>query len=114
MYKTVAEYIKNAPSLHRPQLNAVRRIIQKTVPDVVEGIAYGMPAYRYNDKPLLYFAAMKGHLGLYPTSGPIRALKNKLNDFSTSKGCIRVPWTQKVPERIIVKLLQARMREIEG
>ena len=112
-YKNVNEYIKQAPKEYQAILLAVREIVINTVPQAQEMISYGIPAYKYKDKPLFYFAAMKGHLGLYPTSGPIKALEKDLKDFSTSKGCMRVPWNNKIPKTIIVKLLKQRIKEIK-
>jgi uncharacterized protein YdhG (YjbR/CyaY superfamily) len=112
-YKNVDEYIKQAPKEYQNILVNVREIIKNAVPQSQEMISYGMPAYKYKDKPLFYFAAMKGHLGIYPTSGPVKALQDDLKDFSTSKGCIRIPWSTKVPKNIIVKLLKERIKEIK-
>jgi uncharacterized protein YdhG (YjbR/CyaY superfamily) len=112
-YKNVDEYLKKTPEVYHKQLHEVRKIIQEVVPDAEESIAYGMPAYKWKGLPLFYFAAMKGHLGLYPTSEPITKLHKELKNFSTSKGCVRVPWNEKVPQGIIVKLLKERKREIE-
>lgn len=113
-YKDVTEYIQKADMDKQSPLKQVRGIVLKTAPDTTEEISYGMPAYTWREKPLFYFAAMKGHLGLYPTPGPIRVHKKLLVDFSTSKGCIRVSYKEKVPQAIIVKLLKERMREIRS
>ncbi len=113
-YKNVDEYIKKTPKIYQKQLEEVREIVKTTFPDAEETISYGMPAYNWKGAPLFYFAAMKGHLGLYPTSGPIKTLQENLKSFSTSKGCVRVPWTEKVPKNIIVKLLKERAKEIKA
>jgi len=113
-YKNVDEYIKKADKIHQATLKEVREVVRKTVKNIEEGIAYGMPAYTLQGKPLFYFAAMKGHLGLYPTPGPIKTLKDKLKDFSTSKGCVRVPYTIKIPKTLISKLIKARIKELKN
>ncbi len=118
-YKNVEEYIKLADKDKQDLLKRVREIIKDTIPDAEESIAYGMPAYSWksssNEKsePLFYFAAMKGHLGLYPTPGPIEVSKDVLDKYSTSKGCVRVPYGEPVPEKIIQKLLKERLKEIK-
>jgi uncharacterized protein YdhG (YjbR/CyaY superfamily) len=113
-YKNVTEYIQKADADKQSILKEVRKIVLATVPDVIEEISYGMPAYTWKEKPLFYFAAMKGHLGLYPTPGPILVCKKLLADFSTSKGCIRVSYKEKVPKVIISKLLKERIKEIKS
>lgn len=112
-FKNVNHYITEADKAHQGKLKEVRKIVKDTVPDAVEEIAYGMPGYKWQGKPLFYFAAMKGHLGLYPTPGPIEEYKDLLVGFSTSKGCTRVPYKGDVPKTIVVKLLKARMKEIK-
>lgn len=112
--KNVNEYISNSDKAHQIKLKEIRKIVKDVAQEAVEGIAYGMPAYKYNDKPLFYFAAMKGHLGLYPTSGPIKEYKSILTKFSTSKGCIRVPYDMAIPKSLIIKLIKWRMKEIKS
>ncbi len=113
-YKSVADYISQADKSHQAVLKNVRKIVRETVPDAEEGIAYGMPAYKLNGKPLFYFASMKGHLGIYPTPGPIQTCASKLKNFSTSKGCVRVPYNAPLPEKLITALLKARVKEIKS
>ena len=66
-FKTVDEYIKSFPTDIQTLLNKVRETIKKNAPDAVESIAYGMPAYKMNGKPLVYFAGFKKHIGFYAT-----------------------------------------------
>ncbi len=113
-YKNVNEYIKLVDKDKQNVLKEVRLILKEKFPKATEEIAYGMPAYNYNGKPLFYFAAMKGHLGLYPTPGPIKTLPNDLKEYSTSKGCVRVPYSAKLPKTLIIKLIKERIKEIEA
>jgi uncharacterized protein YdhG (YjbR/CyaY superfamily) len=119
-YKDVDEYIILADESKRDILAKVRSIIKSVAPEATESIAYGMPAYTWSpstkqkESPLFYFAAMKGHLGLYPTPGPIVTFKELLKDYSTSKGCVRVPYGVNLPKTLIVKLLKERVKEIKG
>lgn len=113
-FKDIDEYIAKADKTHREVLAQVREVVLDCVPDAAEGIAYGMPAFKWQGQPLFYFAAMKGHLGLYPTSGPIAELGDKLKDYSTSKGCVRVPYGKELPKKIIIALLKTRMKEIKS
>lgn len=112
IYKSVDEYIKKADKDKQKMLSEVRALVKGKYKKVEETIAYGMPAYNYNGAPLFYFAAMKGHLGIYPTPGPIKALKNELKDFSTSKGCVRLKYGNRLPKNLILKLLAERVKEI--
>lgn len=118
-FSTVSEYIVSTDPVTQKKLKKIRALIKKVAPGAEEKISYGMPAYSWNQKkkdakPLFYFACMKGHIGLYPTSGPIKTCAILLKKYSTSKGCVRLPHTETVPEKIIATLLKARMKEIAG
>ena len=112
IYKNVDEYIKHSNKEHKLKLIEVRNIIKENISEIDESISYGMPAYKFKNKPLFYFAEMKGHLGIYPTSGPIKTLEKDLKKYNTTKGCIRIPWTEKIPKNLIIKLIKTRKKEI--
>lgn len=109
---TVAAYIRTIEKEKQTTLKEIRAIVVACAPDAQENIAYGMPAYTWNGKPLFYFAAMKKHIGLYPTPGPIEAYIDSLKSFSTSKGCIRIPYETTIPTKLIKNLIAYRMKEI--
>jgi len=56
-FSNVDEYIKYFPSDRQTLLEQVRAAIKAKAPEAVENIGYGMPAYKTNAKPLVYFAA---------------------------------------------------------
>lgn len=64
-YSTVDEYIKNFPIHIQSLLHLVSSAIKRKVHGAVESIAYGMPAYKTNGRPLVYFAGYKNHIGFY-------------------------------------------------
>jgi uncharacterized protein YdhG (YjbR/CyaY superfamily) len=49
-------------------LEKIRQTVKAAAPDAEETISYRMPAFRLNGM-LIYFAAFKGHVGLFP---PVR------------------------------------------
>lgn len=46
-------------------LQRIRAVVRSAAPDAEETISYRMPAFRRNGV-LLYFAAFRNHIGLYP------------------------------------------------
>lgn len=60
-FLTVEEYINTFPENIREILEKIRNVILKAAPNAEESISYGMPAYKLNKKPLVYFAAFKNH-----------------------------------------------------
>ena len=60
--KNVDEYISHQSNEIRTTLENIRYIIKEICPDSVESIAYGIPAYKLHNKPLIYFAAFTHHI----------------------------------------------------
>ncbi len=77
--RSVDEYIAAQPEPLRPKLEQVRAAIRKAVPEASEAIGYGIPGYKLNGKPLLYFGGFKNHYSLFAASGTFFAtLKDEL------------------------------------
>jgi uncharacterized protein YdhG (YjbR/CyaY superfamily) len=85
-------------------------LIKSAAPKASEAIRYGMPTFVGN-KNLVHFAAMKGHLGFYPTSSAIQQFRDELTAYSTSKGCVRFPYDKPLPKTLITKMVKFRLRE---
>ncbi|HVH62441.1 MAG TPA: DUF1801 domain-containing protein, partial [Candidatus Dormibacteraeota bacterium] len=58
-------YIAAAPETVQPLLHQLREIIKTNAPQAEEGIGYRMPYYKHHGH-LLYFAAHRDHVGVYP------------------------------------------------
>lgn len=113
IYNTVDEYI-SAQEIHlQPLLERIRSIIKSAAPSALECISYGMPAFKIHST-LVYFAANKKHIGFYPTSSPIVVFENELTIYKTSKGAIQFPLNQELPEQLIRKIVEFRVKEDEA
>lgn len=108
--KNVDDYIKLFPKEVHPALKKMRSIIQSVVPKAEEIISYNMPAYKQHSV-LVYFAAYKNHIGLYPTSSGVRVFANYLKAYKTSKGAIQFPIDKPLPVLLIKKIVKFRMLE---
>ncbi len=112
-YKTVEEYMADVPKEFLLKLKEMRALAKELVPNGVESIKYGMPTIELNGKNLIHFASMKGHLGFYPTPSGVDFAKSELEkggiDFS--KGCIRFPYTEPLPTKLITKIIKFRLKE---
>lgn len=109
----VSDYIKNAPENTREIMLCVRPLILELAPGAVEGLAYGMPAYKTHGRPLVYFAAFKGHLGLYATPSGHSRFSEKLSEYKQGKGSVQFPWDQPIPYDLIREIIQYRVSENE-
>ena len=106
--KDVDEYIANAPEEMRGKLQEIRAVIRKAAPNAEERISYGMPYYGYKGR-LAYFAYAKGHIGFYIPPPVIEEHEKELKAYGTSTATVRFPLNEKLPVRLIKKLVKARM-----
>jgi uncharacterized protein YdhG (YjbR/CyaY superfamily) len=108
----IDEYLTSIDPPQRSELERIRRIVHDTLPEVEEIISYGMPGFKYKGKYLVGFNAFKDHLSLFPTAGPVEALKSKLGAFTLSKGTIQFTLERPLPEPLIKEILLARAGDI--
>ena len=98
------------------KLELLRKTIHSQNSDLEEYIGYQMPAFKYKNKPLVYFAAYKNHIGFYPLP---EALKEFENDFierkyKYSKGAVQFPLKEDLPLDLVEKIINWRIIEIEN
>lgn len=107
--KSIDEYIASAPEDVRQVLERVRATIRKAAPQAEERISYRMPAF-FLEGPLVYFAAFKKHIGLYP---PVQdeTLRALLSKYAGPKGNLQFPLAEPMPLALITRVVKARIKE---
>lgn len=110
----IDDYLSGFNGQEKAELEKIRSIVNETVPEAEEVITYGMPGFKYKGKYLVAFSVFRDHLGLFPTSGPIETVKDKLIDFKTSKGGIQFTPAKPIPEALVKDILDIRMNEISN
>jgi uncharacterized protein YdhG (YjbR/CyaY superfamily) len=109
----VDSYLAGIPDTQRAALEALRHTIRAETPDAVESISYGIPTFKYRGKPLVYFAALKGHCALYAL--PVEAFRSHLAGYDVGdKGTIRFQPERPPPDTLVRSMLRARVAEIEA
>lgn len=110
-FKTVEEYIASFPKEVQPILLQVRKTIKEHAPDAIEGIAYGMPAYKLKGKPLVYFGGYQKHIGFYATPTGHSRFETELSSYKQGKGSVQFPLQQPIPYELIGKIVEFRVAE---
>jgi uncharacterized protein YdhG (YjbR/CyaY superfamily) len=106
-------YLAQLDEPKRSTLQQLRRSILAVVPDAQETISYGMPAFRVGGKVVAGFAAFKTHLSYLPHSGSILGqLGDELRHYTMSKGALRFPIDQPLPDTLVEKLVLLRLAQI--
>ncbi|MDQ6695434.1 MAG: DUF1801 domain-containing protein [Chloroflexota bacterium] len=109
-FSSVDDYIAAFPQEKRWLLEEVRATIKAAAPEAQEIISYGMPAFAQNGN-LVYFAALKNHIGLYPTGSGIAAFKNELSAYESTKGSVKFPIGEPLPLELISKIVRFKVSE---
>lgn len=108
----VAAYIKGFPAATQEILKQVRETVQKAAPTALESISYGMPAYKLNGKPLVYFAGYEKHIGFYATPTGHGAFEKELSKYKQGKGSVQFPIEHKMPLSLISRIVKFRLKEL--
>ena len=99
---------------HYLNLEALRQSILTVLPGAEQGLSYGVPVFRVNDRPIAGFSAAKNHLSYLPHSGDVLAGLDEtdLDGFSASKGALKIPIDKPLPDSLVRTLIVARCNEI--
>ncbi|HET8873038.1 MAG TPA: DUF1801 domain-containing protein [Gaiellaceae bacterium] len=109
------EYLATVPEPQKAELERIRQTVRREVPEAEEGRSYGVPAFRYKKRPLLGFRASKNHLSVFPFSPEaVDTARDELVGFELSKGTVRFTPDKPIPDSALKRLLDHRLREIEG
>jgi uncharacterized protein YdhG (YjbR/CyaY superfamily) len=108
------EYLATVPEPSKAELERIREFVRRRVPDAEEATSYGMPAFKYRQRPLLGFKVSKNHLSVFPFSpAAIDAARGALEGFDLAKGTVRFTPDSPIPDVALEQLLAHRLREIE-
>ena len=109
--KTMDESIAGFPSDVQQILEKLRMTIRKAAQDAEETISYEIPTFNLKGKYLIYFAAYKKHIGVYPVPAGDAKLNEELSVYRTGKGTLQFPLNKPIPYNLITKIVKLRVKE---
>lgn len=107
---TIDEYISSFSPETQEILLQIRRTIRSAAPGAKEVISYQMPAFKQHGM-LIYFAAWKNHIGLYPPISDNPELELEVAKYSGPKGNLQLPFDEPIPYNLIEKITIHRLRQ---
>jgi uncharacterized protein YdhG (YjbR/CyaY superfamily) len=111
-YANIDDYLTAQPDAARGKLSLVRAAIKRAVPEAQEGISYEIPACRIGGRVFIFFAGWAKHFSIYPAGETlIEAFGAELARYEISKGTIRFPLAEPVPEDLIFKIAAFKAEE---
>ena len=102
-------YAAQFPAQTQELLRQMRATIKSNAPDAVEGIAYGMPAFKLKGRPLVYFAAFKAHIWFYALPSAQEEFKAELASFKHGKGSVQFPLDKPLPLELKGQIVRFRV-----
>jgi uncharacterized protein YdhG (YjbR/CyaY superfamily) len=107
----IDDYIAGFPREIQGILEKIRMTIRKAAPGAEEKISYQIPSFSLKGGYLIYFAAFKKHIGLYPAPRGVAEFKEALVRYQTGKGTMRFPLDKPIPFGLISKIVKFRVKE---
>ena len=111
----VDSYLATLPAAQRDVLQRLRTQVARIVPDAVETISYGMPAFKLNGRFLVSYAGWKAHCSIYPLTDTFaEAHADELKGYRRTKGSLHFTPDAPLPESLVKGLVLARRADLEG
>jgi len=108
---TIDAYVATFPLEVQALLQQIRQVIHEAVPNLGEAISYGMPSFTLNGQYLLYFAAYKKHIGLYPAPTGVEEFQEAVALYGGGKGTLKFPLDKPIPFDLIHRVVRFRAKE---
>ena len=108
--KDVDSYIAQFPKNVQAILKSIRKTIRSAAPEASEIISYQMPAFKGHGI-LVYFAAWKEHIGLYPPIAGDRAIEKAVAKYAGPKGNLQFPLDEPIPYILIERIVKLRVKQ---
>jgi uncharacterized protein YdhG (YjbR/CyaY superfamily) len=109
--RNIDEYITGFPDDVQRILEKIRMTIKKAAPDAEEAISYKIPTFTLKGNYLVYFAAYKKHIGLYPAPRGSEKFKKELSLYEGGRGTVRFPLDKPIPVGLVSRIVKFRVKE---
>jgi uncharacterized protein YdhG (YjbR/CyaY superfamily) len=110
---TVDEYLEATPEPQRATLGTLRATLRELLPEAVEDLSYGMPAFKVQGKAIAGYAAFKNHCSYFPHSGSVLPeLAEGLVAYEWTKGTLKFPIDQALPKDLVSRLVEVRKHQL--
>ena len=106
----IDEYIAGFPPEVQAILAKIRATVAAAAPGAKELISYRMPAFS-QDGILIYFAAFKNHIGLFPPVSGDAGIERAIAPYAGPKGNLKFPLDRPIPYGLIRRIALLRVKQ---
>ena len=111
--KQIRAYLAKQPAAARRRIRELADTIRKTAPGAVDAFSYQVPAFRLNGRILIWYAAWKSHLSIYPVSVADRKFADQ-KGLKTAKGTVQFPFDDPLPVSLVKRLVKSRIAAVKA
>jgi uncharacterized protein YdhG (YjbR/CyaY superfamily) len=104
-FATIDEYIGSFPEDVQVILEKIRHTIRNAAPGAEEIISYGIPTFTLGGKHLVYFAAWKRYISVYPLPAGGEGFEREIAPYRAAKSTARFPLGKPIPYDLIARLV---------
>ena len=112
-FTTIDDYCAALPDGVQQIFHAVRETVLRLAPDAEEAIKYDMPTWRLKGTYLIYAAAWKAHIGMYPVSRGDAAFESAIAPYRDKKDTVKFVYKKPMPFDVVERILRARLDELD-
>jgi uncharacterized protein YdhG (YjbR/CyaY superfamily) len=102
----VDDYIAGYPDEIQDILRRIRQVFADVVPNAGEKISYQMPTVTMDGQSLVYFAAWKQHIGMYPIPVAEQALESRIAPYRGAKDAVKFGYRKPIPYDLIAQIAE--------
>ena len=109
--QSIDQYVAACPPEARAILRKLRSTIKRAAPpEAEEIISYRMPAFKLHGI-LVYFAAFKNHIGIFPPIRGDATLEAAVAKYAGPKGNLKFPLDQPFPYALVARIVKFRVKQ---
>ena len=106
----VDDYIAGFSDEIQQILRRIQRIFEDRVPAAGEKISYQMPTVTMDDRALVYYAAWKQHIGMYPIPVAGDELESRITPYRGAKDAVKFVYRRPIPYDLIEDIAELLIR----
>jgi uncharacterized protein YdhG (YjbR/CyaY superfamily) len=108
---SIDQYIAGCAPEARAILRKLRSTIKRAAPpETEELISYRIPAFRLHGI-LVYFAAFKTHIGMFPPVKGDAKLQAAVSKYAGPKGNLKFPLDAPIPYALVARIVKFRVKQ---
>ncbi|MEV0713469.1 DUF1801 domain-containing protein [Asanoa sp. NPDC050611] len=105
-FASVDDYIDALPAEQQEITRRMRRTVLDALPNTGEKISYNIPAVTVDGRVLVYYAAWKKFVSLYPAPRGDEDFERAVAPYRGAKDALQFRWSEPIPWDLVVRVVR--------